>query len=56
MKIDAQKLDEVAALMERHGLSRVRLAEQDGRVVELERAASTPADARANSSDLRRVS
>lgn len=42
MKIDAQKLDEVAALMERHGLSRVRLAEQDGRVVELERAASAP--------------
>ena len=40
MKIDSQKLNEVAALMEDHGLTRVRLSEQDGRVIELER---TPA-------------
>lgn len=38
MKIDAKQLNEVAALMERHGLTRVRLSEQDGRTVELERA------------------
>lgn len=37
MEIDSQKLDEVAALMEHHGLTRVRLSEVDGRVVELER-------------------
>ena len=45
MHIDSKKLDEVAALMERHGLSRVRIAEEDGRVVELERTAPQPAPA-----------
>ena len=40
MDIDSQKLDEVAALMEHHGLTRVRLSEEDGRVVELERMAA----------------
>lgn len=37
MHIDSKKLNEVAALMEDHGLTRVRLSEEDGRVVELER-------------------
>ena len=42
MHIDSKKLNEVAALMEDHGLTRVRLSEEDGRVVELERM-SAPA-------------
>ncbi|WP_144743243.1 acetyl-CoA carboxylase biotin carboxyl carrier protein [Enorma burkinafasonensis] len=42
MKIDSQKLNEVAALMEDHGLTRVRLSEEDGRVIELERMAPVP--------------
>lgn len=43
MHIDSKKLNEVAALMEDHGLTRVRLSEEDGRVVELERmTAPTP--------------
>lgn len=42
MHIDSKKLNEVAALMEDHGLTRVRLSEEDGRVVELERM-TTPA-------------
>lgn len=37
MHIDSKKLNEVAALMEDYGLTRVRLSEEDGRVVELER-------------------
>lgn len=37
MHIDSKKLNDVAALMEDHGLTRVRLSEEDGRVVELER-------------------
>ena len=37
MHIDSKKLNEVAALMEDHGLTRVRLSEEDGRVVEPER-------------------
>lgn len=37
MHIDSKKLNEVAALMEDHGLTRVRLSGEDGRVVELER-------------------
>ena len=37
MHIDSKKLNEVAALMEDHGLTRVRLSEEDGRVIELER-------------------
>ena len=37
MHIDSKKLNEVAALMKDHGLTRVRLSEEDGRVVELER-------------------
>lgn len=37
MHIDSKKLNEVAALMEDHGLTHVRLSEEDGRVVELER-------------------
>lgn len=37
MHIDSKKLNEVAALMEDHGLTRVHLSEEDGRVVELER-------------------
>ena len=37
MDIDAKKLNDIAALMEAHGLSRVRLAEEDGPVIELER-------------------
>ncbi|WP_291288388.1 acetyl-CoA carboxylase biotin carboxyl carrier protein [Enorma sp.] len=41
MKIDSQKLNEVAALMENHGLTRVRLSEEDGRVIELERTIPT---------------
>lgn len=44
MNIDSSKLNEVAALMENHGLTRVRLSEEDGRVIELERMApSAPA-------------
>lgn len=42
MKIDSSKLNEVAALMEDHGLTRVRLSEEDGRVIELERMAPVP--------------
>lgn len=37
MHIDSKKLNEVAALMEEHGLTRVRISEEDGRTVELER-------------------
>lgn len=37
MKFDAKQLNEVAALMEQHGLTRVRISEEDGRKVELER-------------------
>lgn len=37
MDIDAKKLNDIAALMEAHGLSRVRLSEEDGPVIELER-------------------
>lgn len=48
MNIDSSKLNEVAALMENHGLTRVRLSEEDGRVIELERMApSAPAPAAA---------
>ena len=46
MNIDSSKLNEVAALMENHGLTRVRLSEEDGRVIELERMTpSAPAPA-----------
>lgn len=48
MNIDSSKLNEVAALMENHGLTRVRLSEEDGRVIELERMTpSAPAPAAA---------
>ncbi len=43
MDIDSQKLGEVAALMERHGLTRVSLSEENGRVVELERMTAVAA-------------
>lgn len=45
MHIDSKKLNEVAALMEDHGLTRVRLSEEDGRVVELERMTAPATEA-----------
>lgn len=45
MHIDSKKLNEVAALMEDHGLTRVRLSEEDGRVVELERMTAPASEA-----------
>lgn len=37
MDIDSKKLNKVAALMEEHGLTRVRISEDDGSMIELER-------------------
>ena len=45
MKFDAKQLNEVAALMEQHGLTRVRISEEDGRKVELERTTTVAAPA-----------
>lgn len=45
MKFDAKQLNEVAALMEQHGLTRVRISEEDGRKVELERTSTVAAPA-----------
>lgn len=45
MKFDAKQLNEVAALMEQHGLTRVRISEEDGRKVELERTVPVAAPA-----------
>lgn len=43
--MEPSKIAEIAAVMESHGLSRVRLEEADGSAVELERGGATPAAA-----------
>ncbi len=43
--MEPSKIAEIAAVMESHGLSRVRLEEADGSAVELERGGAAPAAA-----------